>query len=273
MTNTIRLGFTILLVVWASTFSTGCASVNRKLKSLLGSGSDTQYAAESPVSTPRFSESDNVPFSDDRKYRRMTRDRFEEEAEVAANAGSLWVMEGQGAYLFAQNRTRLVGDLLNVKIDGAPKNQLLTKTRVISKLLERLDGRSRMPASAAPAAAPGKPGAPTQAAAPAADAAAGADAQGKTDGAPGAAQAAASPAKPEANFGVETVPTRIVEVLRDGSYKVRGTQDFMIGKREYRAIVTGIVRQEDFNEEGISADKLMDSQFDIVSAKRGASNL
>ena len=75
---------------------------------------------------------------------------------------------------------------------------------------------------------------------------------------------------PDAPFNVESVPTRIVEVLRDGSYRIRGTQDFMIGKREYRVIVTGIVRQEDFNEDGISADKLMDSQFDIVSAKRGA---
>lgn len=266
MKDTVRLGFTILLVVWASTFSTGCAGLNKKLKSLLGSSSGTEYA-ESPVSTPRFSESENMPHANDRKYRRMTRDRFEEEAEVAPNAGSLWVMEGQGAYLFAQNRTRLVGDLLNVKVDGAPKNQLLTKTRVISKLLERLDGRTRVPASAQA----GKPGAPAQppAAEPAAPAAAATDAAAaKADGAAPAAQAAAAP-KQDGSFNVETVPTRIVEVLRDGSYKVKGSQDFMIGKREYRAIVTGIVRQEDFNEEGISADKLLDSQFDIVSAKRG----
>jgi flagellar L-ring protein precursor FlgH len=42
----------------------------------------------------------------------------------------------------------------------------------------------------------------------------------------------------------------------------------LIGPREYKIIVTGIVRAEDFNEEGISATKLLDSKFDIVSARR-----
>jgi flagellar L-ring protein precursor FlgH len=45
----------------------------------------------------------------------------------------------------------------------------------------------------------------------------------------------------------------------------------MIGKREYKVIVTGIVRQEDFDDSGIDASKLLDPQFDIVSSRRGAS--
>jgi flagellar L-ring protein precursor FlgH len=63
------------------------------------------------------------------------------------------------------------------------------------------------------------------------------------------------------------VPTRVVERMVDGNYRVRGMQSFMIGQREYKVIVAGIVRAEDFNEEGINASQLLDSSFDIVSAK------
>lgn len=43
----------------------------------------------------------------------------------------------------------------------------------------------------------------------------------------------------------------------------------MIGSREYKVIVSGIVRAEDFNEQGINATQLLDPNFDVVSA-RGA---
>jgi flagellar L-ring protein FlgH len=76
-----------------------------------------------------------------------------------------------------------------------------------------------------------------------------------------------------ANFDVAQVPARIVETLKDGSYRVKGAQQFMIGKREYKVIVTGIIRPEDFNEEGTSATKILDGQFDIVSNKNGATTL
>lgn len=279
MKETIRLGICIVVLAWVAALNTGCATINGALKGLFGGKSDT--VAQTPKSgTTRFSETDNVRYNNDLKYKRMNRDRFEEEAEVAQNAGSLWVMEGQGAYLFAQNTTRLVGDILNVRVDGNPKMQLQTKTRVIAKLLSRLERPSatglRGPASAvAPQA--GAQGQPQPGAAPNAQAPADPNAPqaaGLQPGQPVAQSLApAQAATPDAPFNVESVPTRIVEVLRDGSYRIRGTQDFMIGKREYRVIVTGIVRQEDFNEDGISADKLMDSQFDIVSAKRGATTL
>ena len=83
-----------------------------------------------------------------------------------------------------------------------------------------------------------------------------------TAAAPGAA--ATEEAK---DFSVKTVPTRVVERMVDGNYRVRGTQPFMIGTREYKVIVSGIVRAEDFNEEGISASQLLDANFDIVSSK------
>jgi flagellar L-ring protein precursor FlgH len=78
-----------------------------------------------------------------------------------------------------------------------------------------------------------------------------------------------APAAQEADFAVKSVPTRVIERLVDGNYRVRGTQPFMIGGREYRVSVTGIVRAEDFNDEGISSTQLLDPKFDIVSA-RGA---
>lgn len=288
MKDSFRLAVCVIALALVASLNTGCASFGKKFKAFLnGKSADELEQASAPkVSTPKFSETDSVPYGVDRKYRRMSRDRFEDEAEVAAGAGSLWVMEGQGAYLFAQNRTRLVGDILAVRIEGTPLTRLQTKTRVIAKLLERLEkptdtGVMRGPASQTSPTAVGGAAAPTQSA----------GAPGQTQGtapgavpgqapapgqeAPGAMGAASTagapaPAKPEVPFNVQSVPTRIVEVLRDGSYRVKGSQEFMIGKREYRVIVTGIVRPEDFNDEGLGAEKLLDPQFDIVSAKRGA---
>jgi flagellar L-ring protein precursor FlgH len=229
----------------------GCASISKAWKSLLGHDDDPI----AKVTTPRFSETDTVKFTDNKQYRRMNRQRFEEEADVKADAGSLWVMEGQGAYLFSQNQMRMVGDLLNVKIEGAPRTQLQTKTKVISNLLARLENsQNRGLASVTPAAS----------AAPAASPAAGGNGGGaEASKAPGAAAPDAS------GFNVSVVPTRITEQLKDGSYRVRGMQPFMIGKREYKVIVTGVVRPEDFDDAGIEAGKLLDPQFDIVSSRKG----
>jgi flagellar L-ring protein precursor FlgH len=272
--------FIVPLVVTMCMIS-GCASLGKQWKSLVGGGKDSDSRDRSPssTSTPKFSDQENYKApSTEKQYRRMNKQRFEEEAEVKEDAGSLWVMEGQGAYLFAQNQMRMVGDLLNVKIDGSPKTQLQTKVKVISKLLERLENPRGL-ASVQPAAGGAAPAAAAEGAKPAAD-----GAKPQVPGAPGApavagaeaadgAQAAAGGvgAKPEPPFSVQSVPTRIVEQLKDGSYRVRGQQPFMIGKREYKVIVTGVVRSEDFDDAGIEATKLLDPQFDIVSSRKGAS--
>ncbi|HVK62480.1 MAG TPA: flagellar basal body L-ring protein FlgH [Bdellovibrionales bacterium] len=253
-----RISIAFVIIALGSTL-TGCSTIGKAWKNLLGRGDDSGTAR---VSTPRFSEKENINVSSDRQYRRMNRQRFEEEADVRADAGSLWVMEGQGAYLFSQNQTRMVGDLLNVKIEGGPKSQLQTKVKVISKLLERLESPARGLASQQAQAAP-------QAAAQAAQPGA-APADGAAPAAPQVNESAKQPTLADVPFNVQTVPTRIVEQLKDGSYRVRGMQPFMIGKREYKVIVTGIVRGEDFNDEGLTADKLLDPQFDIVSARKGA---
>jgi len=242
----------VLIVILCAFALSGCASISKAWKSLVGHDDDPV----AKVTTPRFSETDTVKVADGSKqYRRMNRQRFEEEADVKADAGSLWVMEGQGAYLFSQNQMRIVGDLLNVKIEGAPKTQLQTKTKVISGLLARLESaQTRGLASTSPAPAAGAPAA----AAPAADANGGANEAAKGANTPDAS-----------GFNVAVVPTRIIEQLKDGSYRVRGMQPFMIGKREYKVIVTGVVRPEDFDDAGIEAGKLLDPQFDIVSSRKG----
>lgn len=255
-----RMAIAFAALAAVSLLATGCAGLGHKMRSMVAGEDATR---ERTVGT-RFSEQDSVKANSDRRYQRMTRKKFEEEASLGADAGSLWVMEGQGGYLFAQNQTRMVGDLLNVKIEGAPKSQLQTKARVISKLLERLERPEfRGPASQAanPGAQPGANGATPGAAAAAAP---------PVPAPPAAAAATAAEAsKAETSLAPQVVPTRIVEILKDGSYRVKGSQPFMIGKREYKTIVTGVVRSEDFDETGVDAAKLLDSQFDIVGSRKG----
>jgi flagellar L-ring protein FlgH len=251
-TNLARLSLLGAILISLS----GCAFFNRGAKSLVGD--------DRPRLT-KYSDQENLRYQSDRKYRRMNKNKFEDEAELNAQAGSLWVMEGQGAYLFAQNQTRMMGDLLNVKIEGNPRSQLSSKTKVISKLLDRLENPNRGPTSVQTSIAKG--GAPG-------DAGAKTDAEG--DGVAQAAKAGdrAAGEKPldpkDPITAVQNVPTRIVEQLKDGSYRVKGMQPFMIGKREYKVIVTGVVRPEDFDDAGIDSSKLLDSQFDIVSSRKGA---
>ena len=67
---------------------------------------------------------------------------------------------------------------------------------------------------------------------------------------------------------MSVVPARIVEKLLDGSYRIKGSQPFMIGRREYKVIVTGMVRSSDIDSDVIQASKILDPRFDIVSTKR-----
>src|SRR5690606_16193921 len=131
-----------------------------------------------------------------------------------------------------------------IKIEGEPKEQLGTKVGVIRNLLAKLEERQkarlRKPASEDGEEETEEGKEPN------------AQAKGNiTNG----AQPPKTEAPPElpADFNVKTVPTRIVERMIDGNYRVKGSQPFMIGQREYKVIVTGIVRAEDFNEEGLSA--------------------
>jgi len=234
----------------------GCASFGQKVKAFLSGRPAPQQAAVKPQMV-KFSENDNMVGGPRRQYKRMTRGRMEDEAFLNSNAGSLWVMEGQGAYLFSQNIVRMIGDPIGVVMEGEPKEQLQAKVDVIGKLLAKLENRA-----AARLRNPASQDQQAQAANP----------TGQAPGQDAAANPAANPAQaPEpskTDFNVRTVPTRVVERTIDGNYRVKGSQPFMIGPREYKVIVTGIVRAEDFNEEGISATKLLDPKFDIISMRR-----
>lgn len=268
-----RGGFRLIFLALIMAGLSGCASIRKQARSLVGSDSN---AAAQPTA-PRYSDNQNMRYNSDRKYRRMTKSQMEDESELNSQAGSLWVMEGQGSYLFSQNQVRQLGDLLPVAVEGNPRQQLQSKVRVISKLLERLEAPSRGLAStrgAGQGAAGSNPqtvpqGASKEGTADSNTPAGAADPNGAGAGA--TAQKEGMPSKDDLIASIQTVPTRVVEQLKDGSYRVKGIQPFMIGRREYKVIVTGIVRPEDFDERGIDSSKLLDSQFDIVSSRKGSS--
>lgn len=245
----ILIGF--LLVFGLS--QSGCASFNRKLKNFLGSNSQPEEAKPASHLT-KFSESGDVAPRVQRQYKRTTKESLSSEAALDAKAGSLWVMEGQGAYLFSQNVVRLIGDPLSVTLEGDPRDQLQSKVSVIKKLLAKIEERQKARLRN-PAGESEEEGAESK------------DDKKKKKGEQQAQQSA--PAKEEpADLGIKNVPTRIVERTLEGNYRVKGSQPFLIGSREYKVIVTGVVRAEDFNDDGISAAKLLDPKFDIVSARR-----
>lgn len=239
----------------------GCAGFGQQLKNFLGGRSGPEAEEKIKPNYTRFSENPNVTTPIRRQYRRTTKKSLSEEAQLDSRAGSLWIMEGQGSYLFSQNIIRMIGDPMPVKVDGEPRDQLQSKVNVIRKLLAKLEQRMA-PSPAVRAPANSTPGTPTP---EAAGAKAGEKAAEKEDPATNKSDGVMVG---NDSFAVQTVPTRIVERLIDGNYRVRGSQPFMIGPREYKVIVTGIVRAEDFSDEGISSSKLLDPKYDIVSVKR-----
>lgn len=264
----LRQMFLIIFLLVFGLMNSGCASFNKKLKSWLGKGSTNVAEQKSVPSTmTKFSDSADVAPRVRRQYKRTTKESLSEESALDSKAGSLWVMEGQGAYLFSQNVVRLVGDPLAIALEGDPRDQLQSKASVIKKLLAKIEERQRAklrgPASDESAEGDEKATAKDK------------DGKDKKDkaGQQQQAQQAATPAETAMELAVKTVPTRIVERTLEGNYRVKGTQPFMIGAREYKIIVTGIVRAEDFNEEGISATKLLDPKFDIISARRKESEM
>jgi flagellar L-ring protein precursor FlgH len=223
--------------------------------------------------TIKFSENPNLGTFNEKKYRRSTRKTLEDENEVHSRAGSLWNTEGQGAFLFTQNKARREGDLLNVKLEGAGKSQVETKIKIIKKLLARLETVVVPNPNDAKANEDGRGLASV-------NGPAGVDLnQNKPKEEPKAAAAinplksnlaapVAAASDDDQPSQVEAIPTRVVERLADGNYRVKGVQPFMIGKREYKVIVTGFVRPEDFSDDGVSSNKILDPQWDVVSLRR-----
>ncbi len=252
--------FLILIV------QSGCGSFGQKMKSWL-SGSDP--APTENRQEVKYSQQRNVGTPVKRNYGRMNRERLEREAHLDSQSGSLWVMEGQGAYLFSENIMRMVGDSINVRLEGAPRKQVETKVAVIKKLLKRLYQPPPPVRSLASASEKDKKKK---------------DSGKKEKGSKSEAEEKKEPSEEEKNaraqqeemshevekseFEVESVPSKIIERMSDGNYKIRGSESFMIGNREYKVMVSGIVRSEDFSIEGVSASQLLEPSFDVVSLRR-----
>ena len=266
----------ILICAMTLAFATGCSGFGKKVRSFLG-GEDPEVslAQNQKKSKQKFSDNPNLGLkSGERNYRRYTVAEFEKEQGLTEDrSGSLWVMEGQGSYLFSDNLQRNVGDLINVELDGNPRSQLSTKVGVLKKLMEK--GKKKREIASVNAA----PGGPAPAANPtpapnnpaAQPGAAGTAAVPNPNAPPGAQVVKEDDEKEEelnADFTVDLVPSRIVERLSDGSYRVRGVQAFMIGKKEHRVIMTGIVRPGDISNDRISASKVLEPRFDIVGLKK-----
>jgi flagellar L-ring protein precursor FlgH len=244
---------------------TGCASFNHKLKAWLGGGSAPAEAQKPSDNLTKFSDSGDVSPRVRRQYKRTTKETLADQSALDSHAGSLWVMEGQGAYLFSQNIVRLVGDPLAVALEGDPRDQLQSKISVIKKLLAKIEEKQRARLRNPAGAGGDEENAANDEKSDEKDK--GGKKGDKKDKAGQQAKTEAPKTEEKDDFSVKNVPTRIVERTLEGNYRVKGSQPVMIGNREYKIIVTGIVKAEDFNDEGIPASKLLDPKFDIVSAR------
>ncbi len=262
----------ILLIGFLACLS-GCSTFNffgESEKSLPATvGGEKQELSAGPKSSElKYSDTPQAGIYTDRQYKHMTRAQMEEQSDLGSQAGSMWVMEGQGAYLFAQNKARKEGDVLNVILDGTAFKQVETKVSVIKQLLAQLEAQLKEKELQQQRSLASVPGAEAGGANSVGIAASGA---AKPVIAKEEVKTASEKTKKEEEeiAEIKTITTKIVERMADGNYRVKGSQPFMIGKREYKVIVAGVIRPEDYNDQGISSQKLLDPQFDVVSIRRG----
>lgn len=257
--NKLRLAVSILAILALA----GCASIGRQWKNIIGGNSEQPQARSSAPGGPTFTNQPNLP-TKDRKYRRVTKENFSEEQAMEDRAGSLWRKEGQGSYLFSQNNLRLIGDVINVDIEGKAEDNLNVKLDLIKKALKRLEAPPPRPAARAPASAVGKVPKPEDKNAPKSSA------SNQADNGENQNQDNSSSEAKAANLAekFDAIPCRIVEKNQDGSYRVKGQQTIFIGRHEYRLIVTGNVRPDDISSGMVSSTKMIDSKFDLVASNK-----
>lgn len=249
-----------------------------------------EIADEEPMA--RYSQLNNMAPPSDRQYKRMTRERMEFESELNSSAGSLWKMEGQSAYLFAENKHRRQGDPTSIKMEGSALKMVENKVAVIQDLLGELD-QQRIKAEEdsviaeedkmrlaqheaekkfrAEQIAKGiiKVDAEQEAAFAALEAQ-----YLASHRAPASVATGASKDDPKADKidlkEIEMIPSKIVEKMAGDTYRIRGQQYLTIKNKPYKVIATAVVRMEDFRDDGVSSNKLLDAQYDVVHVKRTA---
>jgi len=213
-----------------------------------------------------YSATENYMSGPERKYKRMTRKKMSDEAMLGSNSGSLWQQQGQSGYLFSENPLKMIGDNVGIRIEGDSKEQLNEKVRAIKNLMVKLKERrekatkrmamKRRMRRRDVAAMEGAPLPPLK------------KDPKKKIAKKQVDQKSKSGKKDENYLDFEKVATRVVEKLPDGNYRVKGSRPILISNREYRVIVDGVAKPEDFEGGEISSDKLLDAQFDIVSTRR-----
>ena len=270
------------LILSLIVFTSGCATLSDWLNPKTETAITKEEVDQEPLT--KYSDVTNHAPPSDRDYRRMTREVMEEESELHSGAGSLWVMEGQTSYLFAQNKNRKEGDPTTVKVEGSAMKQVQMKADTIKDLLNDLEEQKKQAeekkkkdeaevlrlaeVSKEKEAIVAKGEANNEAAAQLM-------AEQRVAARKPAAVAAAKPIAEKAKEEkidlkeVESIPMRITEKLPDGQYRVSGQQYLTIKNRPYKVIATGIVRGDDYNDQLISSEKLYDSQYDIIHMKKG----
>jgi flagellar L-ring protein precursor FlgH len=237
----------------------------------------------------KYSDNANMVPAADREYKRMTRQRMEDESDLQSGAGSLWVMEGQTSYLFAQNKQRRPGDPTQIKVEGSALKQIEMKVATIQDLLKELEDQKKTAEEnekkenaekqrladfekikksildngearsegVAQAMAEERMKTRTPAVEP----------EDKK-----AVEVAKKPEKEEKIDlkDIELIPSKIVEKTQDGMFRITGQQYLNIQKRPYKVIATGIVRPEDFDDQALSSNKIFEAQYDIVHIKKTA---
>jgi flagellar L-ring protein precursor FlgH len=242
---------------------------------------------EEPVT--KYSQINNMAPPSDRQYKRMTRKKMEEESELNSSAGSLWKMEGQTSYLFAQNKHRRPGDPTTIKMEGPALKIVESKAQVIQELLAQLaeqklhaDDENKKAEEQKLRLAQIQEEKKLRAERiargelvvdPMDEQMQEMEAKAAEEAARAPASTAAAKAVPEEKIDlkdVESIPSKIVEKMDDDTYRIRGQQFLTIKKKPYKVIATALVRAEDFNDAAVSSTKLIDAQYDVIHVKRAA---
>lgn len=259
----------------------------------------TAPAATAPVGNPigeasdeepsmKYSDATNMAPPSDRNYKRMTRERMEEESELYGSAGSLWKMDGQTSYLFAENKHRREGDVTAIKMEGQALKQIESKVAVVQDLLAELDLQKKKAEEDAKKAEQERlrlaqiqeekrlkaeaiargdlmPD-PFEGQYPQ-------DLERKPAAVPEPEKVAEKPVEKAEKIDlkeIEMIPSKVVEKLSEGIYRIRGQQFLTIKKKPYKVIATALVRADDYNDTAISSNKLLDAQYDVIHVKKTA---
>lgn len=239
----------------------------------------------------RYSDLNNMAPPSDRQYKRMTRQRMEEESALNSSAGSLWKMEGQTSYLFAENKHRREGDPTTIKLEGSALKMIENKAWVINDLLGQLEEQKRQAEEEEAKVSEQKRRlaqleaekklreeriAKGEIVVDPLDEEQFAIEQQAAEAAarkPASVAAAANKNTKDDKIDlkeIELIPAKIVEKMQDDTYRIRGQQYLTIKKKPYKVIATALIRAEDFNDGGVSSNKLLEAQYDLVHVKRTA---